>query len=83
MQRGSHTVERRRFIRHPMYAGNIISYPLVALFLNSLWALVPAVLIMLLFIVRTYLEDTTLQRELDGYLEYTKTVRYRLLPYVW
>ncbi len=72
-----------RFIRHPMYAGDILTYPFVALFLSSLWALLPAALIIVLFIVRTYLEDNTLQRELDGYLEYTKQVRYRLVPYVW
>jgi protein-S-isoprenylcysteine O-methyltransferase Ste14 len=72
-----------RFIRHPMYAGDILSYPFVALFLNSLWALIPAALIIVLFIVRTYLEDTTLQQELDGYSEYTQKVKYRLVPYVW
>ena len=72
-----------RFIRHPMYAGDIISYPFLAIFLNSLWALIPAGLIMMLFILRTYLEDNTLQRELDGYIEYTKLVKYRLVPYVW
>ncbi|MEJ2607019.1 MAG: isoprenylcysteine carboxylmethyltransferase family protein [Anaerolineales bacterium] len=72
-----------RFIRHPMYAGDILSYPFVALFLNSLWALIPAALIIVLFIVRTYLEDTTLQRELEGYSEYTQKVKYRLVPYVW
>lgn len=72
-----------RFIRHPMYAGDILTYPFVALFLNSLWALIPAALIIMLFILRTYLEDNTLQRELDGYLEYTKQVKYRLVPYVW
>jgi protein-S-isoprenylcysteine O-methyltransferase Ste14 len=72
-----------RYIRHPMYTGFIISYPLAALFLNSLWALIPAVIIMLLFIIRTYMEDKTLQRELDGYIEYTKIVKYRLFPYVW
>jgi protein-S-isoprenylcysteine O-methyltransferase Ste14 len=72
-----------RFIRHPMYAGDILSYPFVAIFLNSLWALIPAALIIALFVVRTYLEDTTLQRELDGYLEYTKKVKYRLMPFVW
>ena len=31
-------------------------------------------------LVRTYLEDKTLQKELDGYLDYTKKVRYRLIP---
>jgi protein-S-isoprenylcysteine O-methyltransferase Ste14 len=46
-----------RFVRHPMYSGFIISYPFVALFLNSLWALIPAAIIIILFIVRTYLED--------------------------
>jgi protein-S-isoprenylcysteine O-methyltransferase Ste14 len=72
-----------RFVRHPMYAGFIFSYPFVALFLNSLWALIPAAIIIVLFIIRTYLEDITLQRELNGYIEYTKIVKYRLLPYVW
>ncbi len=72
-----------RFIRHPMYAGDILTYPFVALFLNSLWALIPAVLIILLFILRTHLEDNTLQKELDGYREYAQQVKYRLVPYVW
>ena len=72
-----------RFIRHPMYAGDILSYPFVALFLNSLWALIPAALIIMLFVLRTYLEDNTLQEELDGYREYAQRVKYRLVPYVW
>jgi len=72
-----------RFIRHPMYAGDILTYPFVALFLNSLWALIPAALIIMLFVLRTYLEDNTLQKELDGYREYTQQVKYRLVPYVW
>jgi protein-S-isoprenylcysteine O-methyltransferase Ste14 len=81
-----HQVNKRgpyRFVRHPMYSGNIVSYPFVALFLNSLWALIPAAIIIVLFILRTYLEDVTLQKELDGYREYTKIVKYRLLPFVW
>lgn len=72
-----------KYIRHPMYASIVVSYPLIALFLDSYYAMIPAFLIGVLFLVRTYLEDQTLQMELDGYLEYTKQVKYRLFPFVW
>jgi protein-S-isoprenylcysteine O-methyltransferase Ste14 len=72
-----------RFVRHPGYAANIITMFAVSLLLGSLWALIPATLSALAFIVRTALEDRTLQRELDGYADYARQVRYRLLPRVW
>ncbi len=34
-------------------------------------------------VIRTALEDATLKRELPGYAEYARLVRYRLLPGVW
>jgi protein-S-isoprenylcysteine O-methyltransferase Ste14 len=55
----------------------------MALCLGSLWALIPAGLSMLVLILRTQWEDQTLRAELPGYTEYTKRVRYRLLPWVW
>jgi protein-S-isoprenylcysteine O-methyltransferase Ste14 len=72
-----------RYVRHPMYVGIILLLPCVALFLGSWWALVPGVLIVALFVIRTALEDRTLQAELPGYAEYARRVRYRLLPGVW
>ena len=51
--------------------------------LNSLWALIPAMLVTLVLVVRTRLEDKTLRSELPGYREYAERVRYRLLPGVW
>ena len=36
-----------------------------------------------LLVIRTYLEDTTLQKELTGYVDYAHRVRYRLLPGIW
>lgn len=42
-----------------------------------------AVLLTMLLIIRTALEDHTLQEELAGYRGYTKRVRYRLLPGMW
>ena len=71
------------FIRHPGYAGFIISYFGIAFALNSLWALVPTGLLTTAIIIRTYLEDITLQRELPGYADYTARVRYRLIPRIW
>ena len=70
-------------VRHPMYLGIIIFMISIPLLLGSLWALIPGGMIGILFIVRTALEDRTLQQELPGYPEYARRVRYRLLPWIW
>ena len=70
-------------IRHPGYSALIISTLGTPLLLGSWWAIIPALLTAGGFMVRTSLEDQTLQAELDGYIEYTRRVRFRLLPGVW
>jgi protein-S-isoprenylcysteine O-methyltransferase Ste14 len=72
-----------RYVRHPGYVGYIVSAFAAPLALGSLWALIPAAITLCLLVVRTALEDRTLQEELDGYREYAARVRYRLLPGVW
>jgi protein-S-isoprenylcysteine O-methyltransferase Ste14 len=72
-----------RYVRHPGYIGSILSQIAMPLILGSIWAFIPAGLAALLFVVRTALEDKTLLEELDGYREYARRVRYRLLPGVW
>ena len=72
-----------RFVRHPMYLGIILLFPCMVLFLGSWWALVPAILIAVLMVIRTALEDHTLQTELPGYAEYAQRVSCRLIPGVW
>ncbi|MEA3440657.1 MAG: isoprenylcysteine carboxylmethyltransferase family protein, partial [Chloroflexota bacterium] len=72
-----------RFVRHPMYVGIIVTVLCVPLVLGSLLALIPAVLIVVLFVIRTALEDRTLQEELEGYQAYARRVKYRLVPYIW
>lgn len=82
----SHTVASGgpyRYVRHPGYVGYIISWLATSLALGSLWALIPAGLVIGLFVIRTALEDKTLVEELDGYREYAAQVRYRLLPGIW
>lgn len=72
-----------RYVRHPMYLALIALMPSVALLLGSFWAVLPAAVIMVLFSVRTALEDRMLRAELAGYAEYAAGVRYRLLPGMW
>ena len=72
-----------RWMRHPGYAGALLTYLATPFFLDSSWAFLPAVFIVILMIIRTYLEDKFLQNELEGYRDYTKRVRFRLLPGVW
>lgn len=72
-----------RYVRHPMYVSLVISWPALALLLGSYWALIPGLVASGLIVVRTALEDRTLQVELPGYAEYSHQVRFRLLPGVW
>ncbi|MFZ6028496.1 MAG: methyltransferase family protein [Chloroflexota bacterium] len=72
-----------RFVRHPGYVGAILFHLATPFMLNSRWALIPAILVVIVFVVRTALEDRTLQEELPGYREYAQRVRYRLLPGIW
>ena len=72
-----------RIVRHPGYVAAMLLAVGIALTLGSTWALIPAGVICVALVVRTHLEDTTLQRELEGYTEYIHTVRHRLLPGIW
>jgi protein-S-isoprenylcysteine O-methyltransferase Ste14 len=72
-----------RYVRHPGYTGTVLFELTTPIALGSLWALIPGGLAALLMIVRTALEDKTLQEELAGYTEYAGRVRSRLLPGLW
>jgi protein-S-isoprenylcysteine O-methyltransferase Ste14 len=71
------------YVRHPMYVGVILFIVCSPLALGSLYAFIPGIIIIILFIIRTSLEDKTLQEELEGYQEYAKKVRYKLIPRIW
>lgn len=84
-ERGHHVVSSGpyRIIRHPGYAGGLFGYLFIPLLLDSLWAWIPTILLAIVLIVRTALEDKTLQEGLPGYKEFAQKTRYRLLPGVW
>jgi protein-S-isoprenylcysteine O-methyltransferase Ste14 len=71
------------YVRHPGYVGFFIQALSVPILLGSLWTMLLAIPFGTLMIIRTALEDRMLQNELEGYAEYTREVRYRLLPWVW
>jgi len=67
--RGHHVVSSGPYgwVRHPGYAGGLLTYLATPLFLDSLWAYAPVVVLTVVLIVRTSLEDRTLQAQLAGY----------------
>jgi protein-S-isoprenylcysteine O-methyltransferase Ste14 len=71
------------YVRHPGYVGMVTSALGTGFLLGSLWALLPWAVYVAAVIVRTALEDRTLQQELPGYTDYAEQTRYRLLPLVW
>jgi protein-S-isoprenylcysteine O-methyltransferase Ste14 len=71
------------YVRHPAYIGAILYELTVPVLLASWWAMIPSGLAAILLIVRTFLEDRTLQAELAGYADYARRVRYQLVPGIW
>ena len=72
-----------RFVRHPSYLGMIAFELAIPVMLASSWSLLISIGNVFLLILRTALEDRTLQAELPGYAEYARRVRYRLIPGTW
>ena len=83
--RGHHVIDTGpyRFVRHPGYAGSIVYMIGMAVALGSRAAIATTIVIALVLVLRTALEDRTLQAELDGYAQYARNVRFRLVPGLW
>lgn len=72
-----------KIIRHPGYTG-IIIWAIASAFMFGTFAVgIVSISIIILIIIRTCLEDIMLKKELLGYLDYSKEVKYRLIPFVW
>jgi protein-S-isoprenylcysteine O-methyltransferase Ste14 len=70
-------------IRHPMYLGTVLMYLATPVALGSWWALLPALLIVPILVLRIQNEEKVLAEQLPGYREYVQKTRYRLIPGVW
>jgi protein-S-isoprenylcysteine O-methyltransferase Ste14 len=72
-----------RIVRHPAYAGGVVSSIAIPLMLGSYWALIPAGIALIFLVIRTKNEDKMLMEELPGYANYALQTRYRLVPGIW
>ncbi|MEG0648151.1 MAG: isoprenylcysteine carboxylmethyltransferase family protein, partial [Bacteroides sp.] len=70
-------------VRHPGYSSIIIWALSIPLLTGAVCTLIPTVFIIIIISVRTFLEDRMLKKELEGYQEYSRKVKYRLVPYLW
>ncbi|WP_442932067.1 methyltransferase family protein [Mycobacterium sp. 050134] len=70
-------------VRHPMYTGNMIMMVGIPLALGSSWGLVFVAPGLAVLASRIRDEEKMLREELTGYREYSKRVRYRLVPALW
>lgn len=70
-------------VRHPMYAASLFLLVGWALALGSAWGVLGALFIEFLIALRIGGEEKVLREGLPGYVEYTRKVRYRLIPYIW
>jgi protein-S-isoprenylcysteine O-methyltransferase Ste14 len=84
-ERGQHVITSGpyRWVRHPGYAGAVLTYIATPLLFESGWTVLPVISTIIIIIVRTALEDRTLKEKLEGYQAYAHKVPYRLFPGLW
>ena len=70
-------------IRHPMYLGVLIMYLPTPLALGSYWGLIPMGLLPVALVFRILNEEKVLSENLEGYKDYCRKTKYRLIPYIW
>ena len=70
-------------VRHPMYLATLLMFLPIPLILGSFWGLLPFALYPVVIVIRILNEEAVLTKGLDGYGDYKKKVRYRLLPLIW
>ena len=70
-------------VRHPMYFATLLMFLPIPLILQSFWGLIPMVLYPVVIVVRILNEEKVLEKGLEGYSDYKKKVKYRLIPFIW
>ena len=70
-------------VRHPMYLATLLMFLPMPIILQSFWGLIPVAIYPVLIVIRIINEEKVLRSGLEGYAEYTKRVKYRLIPFIW
>ncbi len=70
-------------VRHPMYAVTVWLFLSIPVVLGSLWAVVCFLPYIVIIAVRIVNEEKVLEEGLEGYSDYKKRVKFRLIPFIW
>lgn len=70
-------------IRHPMYFATILLFLSMPLILGSIFSFIIFLMYIPLIAIRVINEEKVLEKELNGYTEYKKKVKYRIIPFIW
>lgn len=70
-------------VRHPGYLGSLIQNLGFPILFGSVWSFIPVAISTSLILIRTQLEDQTLQTEFTGYKEYAAKVKFKIIPFIW
>jgi protein-S-isoprenylcysteine O-methyltransferase Ste14 len=70
-------------VRHPMYSATLFLFLAMPIVLGSLYSFIIFLTYPFIIAKRIKNEEEFLERELDGYREYKKRVKYRLIPFIW
>ena len=70
-------------VRHPMYTGALLLTVCMPLALGSSWSLLLLIAVVPILAWRLLDEERVLRRDLRGYADYCRQVRYRLIPFLW
>ena len=70
-------------VRHPMYAITVILFLSMPLILGSLISLIVFLIYPVIIAKRIKNEEMVLEKELNGYVEYKKKVKHKMIPYIW
>ncbi|MDD5571302.1 MAG: isoprenylcysteine carboxylmethyltransferase family protein [Bacteroidales bacterium] len=71
------------FVRHPMYLGGILLFIGTPMLLGSLYGIIIGLAMLFLLMGRIIGEEKMMVNELEGYTDYKKKVKHRLIPFVW
>lgn len=70
-------------VRHPMYAVTVVMFLMIPLILGSLFAFLVFLTYPVLIAFRIRGEERFLESALDGYADYQKRVKWRMIPFIW
>ena len=70
-------------VRHPMYLATLLMFLPMPLILQSFFGLIPFAIYPVAIVIRILNEEKVLEEGLEGYSEYKKRVKYRLIPFIW